>query len=241
MARLVAKRGTVNFVARRLEIDRRQFRKYLAGDALPQKATLAKIARYFQVPIEYLFTEIRERPGAPLDDACLQVLTRAQEQPPGIAVGLYHTWFWSPEHRETALGALTAVRSDKGGMTFRRLTASAARRGTRFSFLKGDHQGIVSERMGWIYFQGSNRLSPQEPTLLALNRAVSARWMLAGHGMVLTQNGPSFVNVVMDPADPSMSLRAALQMARAVPLIGDIINPQVALLLQRPLQSLDPA
>lgn len=118
-------------------------------------------------------------------------------------------------------------------MTFRRLTAPAERPGSHYRYVQGDHQGLVSERMGWIYFQGSNRIEPREPTLLALKREASSLVLLAGFAMVITLAGPTIVSVVMTPAPRNTGVRAALKLARALPIDDPALGPQVVTLLQR--------
>lgn len=233
LTRLTEKRGTVNRVARQIGIDRRQFRRYLAGEIIPHGSRLTAIAQYFGVGEEAFFTE--DEPQAARDTMCADALQRARSGPPSLEPGLYQTWFWTPEHRNTVVGAVTAIRRDSDGLSFRRLTASAEKRGSTFSYVRGDHHGVISQRLNWIYFQGTNQIEPKEPTLLSLNRAISSRLMLNGHGMVMTQGGPTFVTVVMIPADPATTLRAALRLARAIPIEDPLIGLQVAGLLRRPV------
>lgn len=229
LRRLTEARGSVNHVARQLQIERRHFRRYLAGEVLPHKATQARIARYFNVQPADLFTapqlEISGR------DTCAAVLSRVHEGPPNISGGLYHTWFWTPTLGDTIVGALTVLRSEQGRMTFARLTSSAER-GTNWAYFKGIHQGVVVDRLGMLYFQGSNRLPPREPSLLVVERAVSAQTIYSGQGLVLTGRGPEVVNVVLTPADPGIGIRSALKHARAVNLNSGFLNRQVLLLLK---------
>lgn len=56
LTRLAKARGSLNLVARQIGIERRQFRKYTAGERIPNKATLARIARYFDIAEDALFS-----------------------------------------------------------------------------------------------------------------------------------------------------------------------------------------
>lgn len=229
LRRLTEKRGSINFVARQLMIERRHFRRYLAGEVIPHQATQEKIASYFRVSVAELFTGPAEKDTE--DITCAAVLRRVSEGPPNLGCGLYHTWFWAPMLGDTIVGALTVIRSKSGRMTFARLTSSAER-GTNWSYFKGIHQGVVVDRLGLIYFQGSNRLPPNEPSLLVVERAVTAQILYQGFGMVLTGHGPAMTNVVMTPADSTIGIRTALGMARAVKVENGILNTQTLSLLK---------
>lgn len=239
LTRLSKARGSFNHVARQLGIERRQFRKYLAGDTLPRQPILVRMAQYFRVDEESLFRDEQESAGAAakLGPDWQAVFDRVVADPPRLEPGFYHTWFWSPDHPESVVGALTAVRVDEGGVTFRRLTASAERRGSEFKYVRGDHHGVVSERMGWMFFQGSNRVEPREPTLLVLKWVASSRPILHGHGFVITLSGPTLVNVVMTLADRKLGLRAALRFARSYGLDDPELGGHIASLLKRPLRA----
>lgn len=229
LRRLTESRGSINHVARQLHIERRHFRRYLAGEVIPHKSTQEKIARYFKVAVDDLF--IGGIKTATEDVTCSAVIQRICEGPPRIDGGLYHTWFWAPMLGDTIVGALTVVRREPDRMTFARLTSSAER-GTKWSYFKGIHQGVVADRLGWLYFQGSNRLPPKEPSMLVVERAISAKVLYRGQGMVLTGNGPAVTNVVMAPAESKLGIRTALAMARSVNIGEGEINKEIVSILK---------
>lgn len=238
LTRLAKSRGSFNHVARQLQIERRQFRKYLAGETLPRQPILARMAHYFHVEEQSLFREHEEPESGPkLGPDCVDVLDRVTGNPPRLDPGFYHTWFWSPDHPDAVVGALTAVRLDGEKVTFRRLTASAERRGSTFKYVRGDHQGVVAERMGWMFFQGSNRVEPREPTLLVMKWVASSQPILHGHGFVVTLEGPTLVNVVMTQVDRKHGLRAALRFARSYPLGAPEVGGLASSLLRRPART----
>lgn len=236
LRRLTEARGSINFVARQLKIERRHFRRYLAGEVIPHQATREKIARYFKVPVAELFVTTADDETE--DITCAAVLRRVFEGPPNIDGGLYHTWFWAPMLGDTIVGALTVVRREVERVTFARLTSSAER-GTNWSYFKGIHQGVIAERLGSLYFQGSNRLPPKEPSLIVVERSMSAQTLYQGHAMVLTGHGPAVTNVVIAPADPKIGMRAALSMARSVKIGSGGVNAQIISILKRPMQFWD--
>lgn len=217
LRRLCETRGSINFVCRQLGIHRQQFALYLRGDRLPNKRTMDRLSRYFRVPEDAFFADPATRVAA-APDPCDAVFERATESPPAMAEGLYQTYFWSPALGNDVVGATTAVRRKDKLLTFRRLTAAAERLDPTWSYVKGDHQGVVTERMGWLYFHGSNQIEPREPTLLALKWAALSGSLLAGHAMATSHLGPMVLNVVMVPLPASVSLISAIRSSRAFSL-----------------------
>ena len=123
-----------------------------------------------------------------------------------------------PPAEQSEQDARHVIRETGGVLGFRRLTAAGERLDPTWSYVKGDHQGIVSERMGWLYFQSSNRIDPKEPTLLAVRWAALSEPLLCGHGMVTSHLGPMVVSVVMTPLGPSQTLLSAIRRTRVLTL-----------------------
>lgn len=206
LARLVGEHGSIEQIAKALSLDRQQLYRYVRGDQIPNETTRSRLSKFFQITEESLF----QIDGDGLSDVYRDVLRRVIADPPNIAPGTYATYFWTPDHQDTIVGAATIVRTDNEATTFRRLTAIAERRGTKWTYIRGDHQGIVSERQGWIYFHGSNRIAPFEPTFLTLKWAVMSEPFLSGHGIVTTMFGPTSIKVVMQKVNPP-GLKSALK------------------------------
>lgn len=215
LSRLVKTRGSIAFVARQLGISRQQLGHYLDGKHIPNDATLRKLCRYFRITEDYLFNaDPADSPETSLDPTCIGIIERLQSGRTSLEAGQYATYFWGERFPDKVVGALTVVRKDGDATTFRRITASIERRpNSRWSYVRGDHQGVVSENLNWIFFQGANRIPPHEPTLLALQWAVSPSPVLVGHGMVITAAGPESIRVAMRPS-PFTPLRKALQLSR---------------------------
>lgn len=227
LRRLTEARGSINHVCRQLGMHRNQFAIYLRGDRLPNKKTMERFSRFFHVTEDSFFFSAPEGGTESADDPmCSQLLARAKASPPTMPQGRYQTYFWAPALQDNIVSALTVIKEKEGALTFRRLTASGERKDPTWSYVKGDHQGIVSERMGWLYFQGSNRTEPQEPTLMALKWAALSEPLLVGHGMVTSHLGPMIVHVVMMPHPPSLTLLAAIRLAR----VHNLRDPKLALI-----------
>lgn len=210
LRRLCKTRGSINLVCRQLGMHRQQFALYLRGERLPNKETMARLCRYFKVSEDAFFTDPEgQLPPQPTDYD--DVLERVTASPPSMPEGLYQTYFWAPVLEESVVAALTVVKANDKHLTFRRLTAASERIDPTWSYVKGDHQGVVSERMGWIYFHASNRIEPREPTLLAVKWAALSEPLLFGHGMVTSHLGPMVVKVVMKPYPRSVTLLAGIR------------------------------
>jgi len=220
-------RGSINHVCRQLGIHRQQFAVYLRGDRLPNKTTLARLSRYFNVPEDAFFIDpsIAAGAGAAADDPCKPLVERIKSLPPALSAGLYQTFFWAPVLGDDVVTALTVVKQQDGALGFRRLTATGERGDPTWSYVKGDHQGVVSERLGWIYFQASNRMDPHEPSLMAVKWAALSEPLLVGHAMVISHLGPMIANVVLSPYPQSMSLLGAIRRTR----VFNRDDPKIAL------------
>lgn len=241
LRRLLERRGpnAVSHTARQLQISRRQLQRYLAAEQMPEMATVTRIARHFRVSEESLFVEDSGRRAADqfLTDLRMQeIYERTVEHAAPIAPGYYHTWFWTPKNPDVVVGALTVVKKIGGLTTFRRLTASAEPKGSRYSYLKGDQSGVVTRHLRYLYFVASSAVEPMEPSLLALGEATTALQMYTGVGTVLTQHGPTFVSAVLVAAPAEMHLRTALTYTRAFPSKHAKIDPQIPIILRETFQ-----
>ncbi|MCC2688232.1 MAG: hypothetical protein K0S21_1035 [Rhizobiaceae bacterium] len=226
LRKLCEQRGSINHVCRQTGIHRQQFALYLKGDRLPNKKTLGRLSSYFGVPEDAFFVDpTQSQPASSVDRACATILERMRAAPPSMPQGLYQTYFWAPALEDSIVGALTVIRETDGVLGFRRLTAAGERLDPTWTYVKGDHQGIVSERMGWLYFQSSNRIDPKEPTLLAVRWAALSEPLLSGHGMVTSHLGPMVVSVVMTPMDPARTLLSAIRRTR----VFSLDDPKIAL------------
>lgn len=239
LRRLLERRGpnAVSHTARQLQISRRQLQRYLAAEQMPEMTTVARIARHFRVSEESLFVEAQASDRKTVDQflahgLAREIYQRTVEHAAPIAAGYYHTWFWTQKTPEIIVGALTAIKPVGGLTTFRRITASAEPKGSRYSYLKGDQSGVVTRHLRYLYFVASSAVEPMEPSLLALGEATTARQMFAGIGTVLTQHGPTLVSAVLMPKPAEMHLRTALTYTRAFAADDAKMDPQIPILLR---------
>lgn len=225
LRRLVEARGSINRAARQLGIHRQQFARYLRAETIPQKHIRERMCSYFGVTDEELFKPPDADRSQEFGPECSELLRHLIASPPPLREGFYRTLFWAPILENTVVGALTVIRKKDTALTFRRLTASKERKGSRWSYVQGDHKGIVTERLGYIFFQGSNLIEPSEPTLITMKWAPLSQQMLSGHGMVISHLGPLIVNTVMEPMPPDSSFIRAFSQAR----IYDLSDPELGI------------
>ena len=119
------------------------------------------------------------------------------ELPTSVQPGLYYAHFAHPHDPRSLMRSTVVVRRDRNITTFRRLTGFAELDGSWWSHFTGDHQGVIVERRGWLYFMALNRVASLEPTLLVLRWVPDAAPLLAGHATILTPIGPTVTAVVL--------------------------------------------
>jgi transcriptional regulator with XRE-family HTH domain len=230
--------GSIAAVCREMGVNRQQFDRYLSMDALPNRATTIRICQYFGIEEAELYrdpesVESIERPapagrerGAGLEGP---IASRVFAPPsPSIPAGFYQTYFAIPGTPDEVVCAITSIRIEAGRTTFRRLTGLAETRDTDWSYFRGDHEGVVLERLNWFFFLAINRREPREPTFMTLQSVPYApETLLCGHGMIFTKTGPCVTTIIMRPAPKGISLRNALRSARVYrssdPAVGSLI------------------
>jgi hypothetical protein len=244
LRRLCAARGSIAAVCREMGINRQQFDRYLSMDALPNRATTARICAYFGIEEAELYRDPESADETPRPARLSrlrgqnavegQIIERLFASPqPTIAPGYYQTYFSIPGDPAQVLCAVTSIRAEGGRTTFRRVTGIAESKGTIWSHFRGDHEGVVLERFNWFFFIGLNRRDPQEPTFLAMQWGpFSPETLLCGHAMIFAQSGLAITTVVMRAVPKGMSLLSALRSAKVYSASDPAIGPLVKLALE---------
>lgn len=244
LRRLCAQHGSIAAVCREMGINRQQFDRYVSMDALPNRATTERICKYFGIGEDELYhdpesTESLDRPARPGKFRPAggdgPIAERVFAPPtPTITPGFYHTYFSIPDRSDELLCAITAIRTEAGRTTFRRLTGLTEARGTTWSYFMGDHEGVVLERLNWFYFMGLNRRGTKEPTFMAVQWGpFSPEPLLCGHALIVTPSGPSVTTAVMRAVPKGMTLRSALRSAHVYKTADPAVGPLVELALRR--------
>ncbi len=246
LGRLCEREGSVSAVCRHANINRQQFSRYLSGHALPNRRTLDKICRYFQVDESELFgVRIESEHGTPIrfgqwrhEDARAALDMLQGEEVPSLPGGLYFAHFVDPSNARTVMRSVMVVKKEGARATFRRLTCMAEPRGSWWSYFSSDHRGVVLERRQWIYLVGLNALGDREPTLIALRYVPSAAPLLAGHAALLTPLGPGVTAAVLSRCPSKMSLRKAVRSSHAYSMDDPALDTLVVEALERQCQDM---
>ncbi len=243
LSRLCEGERSIASVCRSTQINRQQFNRYLSGGSIPSARNLEKICRHFGIDEPELFRKPSEEARARSDNdgepwshtdlrSTLKRLYR--ETPSSVQPGLYFAHFAYPPDPGSVVRSTVIVRREGNLTTFRRLTGFAEPSGSWWSHFHGDHQGIVLERRGWLYFDGLNNVASQEPTLMVLRWVPDAEPMLGGFATILTPDGPTVTAVVLNSCGPRATLRTVLRSshvysvddARIDPIILDALDEQ---------------
>jgi hypothetical protein len=243
LRRLCAQHGSIAAVCREMGVNRQQFDRYLSMDALPNRATTARICEYFQIEEAELYRDPDtvdgiERParlgrlGGQAGEGAIAARLFAPPLPK-IAPGFYQTYFSIPGEPAQILCSITSIRTEGERTTFRRITGLAETRGTTWSHFRGDHEGVVMERFNWFFFLALNRRDPKEPTFMAVQWGpYSPETLLCGHAMIFAQSGLSITTVVMRAVPKGMSLVSALRSARVYTATDPAVGPLIQLALK---------
>lgn len=244
LRRLCAAHGSIAAVCREMGVNRQQFDRYLTMDALPNRATTARICAFFGIEEAELY---RDPGGAAQASTSGRTGNRARARldqgpiaarifsvpPPAIAPGFYQTFFSIPGHSTEYLCSITAIKAEEDRTTFRRMTGLTEEPGTTWSYFMGDHEGVVMERLNWFYLIGLNRRGTLEPTFMAVHWGpFSPEPLLCGHAIVVTPSGPSVTTVVMRMLPPGVTLRTALRSAHVYKASDPAVSPLIELALK---------
>ena len=254
LARLCKQEASIAAVCRGTKINRQQFNRYLAGNAIPSAANRRKICRYFKISEAELFRSPgaagaltkaavaasgpRRPPWSHADVGAVLKLLYSDSQP-SIAPGIYTAHFSQLRERGSVVQSTIIIRNDQNLTTFRRVTGVTERRRSWWGQFRGDHRGVVVERAHWLYFIGLNARGVLEPSLLVLRWLPGAYPMLGGYASINATGGPAPVAAVVSPSN--LTLREAMRAAHAYssddpaldPLILEALEDQARALASR--------
>lgn len=224
-------RGSISAAAREMKIHRAQLEKYLSGEREASPAVRKHIADHFGIdeaalflPPEQFKFDLPQPSKIQIGAEIRLAMSPLLEEPiASISQGLYHVYFTVPGTMDQLFMSVLVVARVGSTTVFRRLTGWGAKRDTYWSRFRGDHKGLVVERLNVLSFVAANQGGQHEPTLMRLRWLPVAAPLLGGHALVLTHAGPSFSAVVMHPLTTSTSLRTAIKFAQARPLNDPLV------------------
>lgn len=220
---------SISAVCSGVGINRQQFNKYLAGQSMPNSATLRKICSFLKVTEEDLFcpkissTEPSTdrgpgmaRPsikGAASVFAMLQHLPACGPLMSGNIVqpGYYHCYFPLQNSDSFLMKSLVKISVVANQTHFSRLTIFPAKSGSKKYLARGKHVGVVLSNPYEIYFIGMNRSAPHDMSFLAFKGENTGNMQfLSGVASVRTGTSHSVARTCMRYLGPRIDLRKCL-------------------------------
>ncbi len=219
LRRLCLARGSINSACRDMGLNRQQFERYLTMQSTPSLTTLKTLCRYFNVEEQELFADppridlkTGNKSSARMLASCKETLEPLFDLPaPSLNPGIYYLWIAIPGMHDFLMCTAIFIKREGDMVTFRRMTGFATKEGSHWSHIVGNHKGVILERLNSFLLTGINQTGTKEPSLIRLRWVPLSLPVLSGHGMVLTQNGPSVVAVAMHPAKQGTDIRSALK------------------------------
>ncbi len=240
LRRLCSTRPSINAVCRDIGINRQQFERYLTEQSTPGPRTLIRICAYFNIEEHELFAETHDASlpmeGRAYPETVAASCQRALEPlltGPGASIkpGLYFLWLTIPKMRSRIICTTMVIRKDGDALSFRRITGMGESRRSNWARYRGDHKGIVVERIGQYFFTAINQRGTVEPSFLRLRWVPISEPILSGQAMIFTPAGASIVTAVMRPAPHGATLRQALRHSR----VYQVTDPEIDDLLAQVL------
>ncbi|MVA98763.1 helix-turn-helix domain-containing protein [Nitratireductor sp. CAU 1489] len=235
LRKLCRQAGSVAKVCRETGISRAQLDRYLDGKALPGAENTRKLCVYFDISERQLFTPPSAQPDeasatvAGVPTAMLDLL--AHRPLPPLPEGIYFTYFNVPSRPNLVMRSATFIFKRDRVMAFRRVTGGRGGPGGAWSRSQGNHYGIVTSSLNWIYFTAFNRRHVGEPSLIAAGWAGYAEPTLIGTTMVLTESGPETGTAIIRPASISYRARDAIAAVGVYKITDPSLDPVVVDLL----------
>jgi len=224
---LCAERGSIAQCCREAGINRQQFNRYITGEAIPNRANLQKICRYFGTSE----TELFRAPDEAAQHNSLSALITAKDfnprkiidnlnktRPASIPDGSYFVYYRMPTPEVAIARSVMFVRTDGPQKTFRRITNIAAHGSAKWRYFQGDHKGIVLERRHWLNFVGIAEDGNDEPSLISVQRVEVLPPLYVGTALVYGIAGPLALPVVLEPLDADITPRQALRGCKIISL-----------------------
>jgi transcriptional regulator with XRE-family HTH domain len=179
---------SISAVCSGVGINRQQFNKYLAGQSMPNSATLRKICDFLNTNERDLFSPdadvahqcmtSRKDIAGPSFDRASSVLAMLQHMPDtGTSLsanimqpGYYDCYFPLQNSELFIMKSLVKITIVENQTHFSRLTKFPAKSGSRKYLARGKHVGLVISNLHEVYFVGVSRSPPHHMSFLAFGR-----------------------------------------------------------------------
>ncbi len=229
---LVGKEVSIAHVCRALDINRQQFNRYLSGEALPNEQNLGKIAAYFQLAEDELFSTAYERgpeAASSAADPFMESLARVfKGETKCLTDGPYFIYFPSNVETNKCMRGLVTVKRKNATTRFNaliRLRLEGAAPG-QSSVMR--YTGLVRELDGSLLFLGQVRGGPEDIFLLSLDPIhLSRKGLFAGLAIPARADGNSARRVALQRQRNEQNLCALGRKCGLLDIDGPDIDPWV--------------
>ncbi|NNE23304.1 MAG: helix-turn-helix transcriptional regulator [Rhizobiales bacterium] len=231
---LCAERGSIAQCCREAGINRQQFNRYITGEAIPNRANLQKICRYFGITETELFqapqavdpSNIALSKIAANDPNWSRILDNVNKLPlAAIDDGAYYVYYRMPDEGAEIARSIMFIRTDGSIKTFRRITNISTHSLRKWHYFQGDHKGVVIERRHWINFIGIDADGRDEPSLLSVQWIGGSPPLYVGTAMVFSIDRPLTLPVALEPLAPNISPRQGLRGCNIYSIESEEISP----------------
>jgi hypothetical protein len=198
-------------------VNRQQFDNYLKGKNLPNESVVLKVLQYFQVDIQYMFSDNKKRTGynnliekhqIALDNYIDQKIST---KPGGIKDGLYYIIFSVLGELGSFACSLLAVRREGGLTTFKRITRLRGDVGIFKSTARDVHSGVIVYREGMAFLVALDITHQRSPSLLVANPVASRDVIYSGVSLISTGTSYNPVKFCICPISKRTSVWKAMK------------------------------
>jgi transcriptional regulator with XRE-family HTH domain len=182
LKRLLRQEKSIAHVCRVLDLNRQQFNRYLAGDALPGKRSIKKIAQYFGISEAALISAGSQSSVAGVGALTEPLFERLSSAFSGgtdsLRAGIYFFYFPSAADTKKCLRGLMVLKRRQSVMQF---DAALSLRPAHACWRAGSllrYSGLVRERAGKMLLLGTDRNEPGDIFLVNMEPVYSSRGRL---------------------------------------------------------------
>lgn len=247
-------------VCRRIDINRQQFNKYLAGTTAPSGHTLKRICDFFGVEedeivlppqrfnAEVLDRQIDRKESTPIDDIFASIMQELPDSQDALKhyTGYYFVYSRSPASPNTLFRALNVI-FQKDGYTFEMSLDRFARpeRTNPAPGITSKAKGIVLHARDRIYVHSLMAKPPYSPSLTVLYPSNRARLHTLSGIMLSVSSGPGrqafATRVVYEFLGSAIDRKAAFSRCGIHDLTSPEISPDILSRLENKIEAWEDA
>ena len=242
-------------VCRGIGINRQQFNRYLAGQALPNASTLRKICTFFGTTEQILLSpphrdensmwgRYRQRLSTSLEHLAALSFPDprdySNEASKRLTPGLYFGYFPLLNKPTHLIRTLISIAIVKDLTVFSRLTKIPDPLYPSRHLIRGKHVGVVLATKNEVNFIARNRVAPYQLSVMTFDmKNVTNDIYFFGVGLTRGSAETVAVRIVLEKLSTKVDRRCAIKLAQPVELNDPSVSPMVRAALLPHLSSND--